>query len=262
MHKIKVPNEKIRTDLISEQKNITPKRRSYPKENIIIEEINRRKNHTTTIYFEDITEQENYEIVQKYFIEEIKKYLNRIQKKKILIIGLGNPKSTPDSLGPKTIEKILVTSYLFKLGKKIENGYQNVSTFIPDVTGNTGIETSIILKSLIECTKVEIVIVIDALKTNSIVRLGKTIQITNQGISPGSGIGNKRKEISKRTMGLDVISIGIPTVIDMYNYVEEENLIVTPTNIDFLIEKLSTLIGEGLNISIHRDYLRQKAQKK
>lgn len=127
--------------------------------------------------------------------------------------------------------------------------------------GNTGIETSKIIKSLIKEIKATKVIIVDSLKTNNMNRLGKTIQITDQGIFPGSGINNNRKEISKKTVGCDVIAIGIPTVLDIKSLVSEidenENYIVTPTNIDFLILKLSLLLSNGLNISLHKNFIRQ-----
>ena len=131
---------------------------------------------------------------------------------------------------------------------------------------NTGIETAEIIKSIIKDSKATKVIVIDSLKTSNIKRLLKTIQITNKGISPGSGIGNNRKEISKKTVGIDIIAIGIPTVVDInsiiYNYTnkrikEVDNLIVTPTNIDYMIDKLSILIGNGINNSLHKNFIRQ-----
>ena len=127
--------------------------------------------------------------------------------------------------------------------------------------GNTGIETSKIIKSLIKEIKATKVIIVDSLKTNNMNRLGKTIQITDQGIFPGSGIYNNIKEISKKTVGCDVIAIGIPTVLDIKSLVSEidenENYIVTPTNIDFLILKLSLLLSNGLNISLHKNFIRQ-----
>ena len=179
-----------------------------------------------------------------------------------LIVGLGNRKSTPDSLGPSTIDNILVTRYLYLLGD-IHDGYRNVCSFVPDVMGNTGIETSQIIQSIIRDTKATKVIVIDSLKTDHMDRLIKTIQITDQGIFPGSGIGNNRKEISKETVGVDVIAIGVPTVVDLRCFMEISKnhdalaYIVTPTNIDFVVEKLGILIGNGINISLHEDFMRQ-----
>ena len=116
------------------------------------------------------------------------------------------------------------------------------------------------IKSIIQETKSTKVIIIDSLKTTNLNRLNKTIQITNKGISPGSGIYNNRQEISKKTMNIDVIAIGVPTVVELNNLLEKqykEKLIVTPTNIDFIIEKLAILIGNGINISLHKNFIRQ-----
>ena len=182
-----------------------------------------------------------------------------------LIVGLGNSKSTPDSLGPKVVDNTLVTRYLYLFGE-VDGNYSNVCSFVPNVMGNTGIETTDIIKSIIKDTHATKVIIVDALKTNHIDRLTKTIQITDQGISPGSGIQGKRKEISKETMNVDIIAIGVPTVVDIQTILEnytsqyfslQDNLIVTPTNIDFLIEKLAYLISDGINISLHKDFKRQ-----
>ena len=167
-------------------------------------------------------------------------------------------------MGPSTVKNILITRYLFLLGD-VEDGYQNVSAFTPDVMGNTGIETSHIVKKIVDEVNPTKVIVIDSLKSDHIERINRTIQITDKGIHPGSGIGNVRKEISFKTIGVDVIAIGVPTVVNLCSLIKKskkntflgENLIVTPTNIDFMIEKLSILIGNGINISLHDNFIRQ-----
>ena len=258
MHTINLSDKNIRTDLILEQNN-TLKYNS--KEEIyndikVIESSDEEYNYTT-IYFKDITDKDNFKSVEKVLIDKLHKYLKLKEEDTILVIGLGNDKSTPDSLGPKTINNILVTRYLFLLGE-VEKGYSNVCTFIPNVMGNTGIETSNIITSIINETNASKVVIIDSLKTNSIKRLNKTIQITNSGIKPGSGIGNTRKEISKKTTNKEIIAIGVPTVINMKSTIEEkEELIVTPTNIDYLIDKLSLLLGNSLNKTLHKNFIRQ-----
>ena len=258
MHKINNLDNSLRTDLLYEleKDNNNIIEEEVFKDIKVIESTN-NNNQYSTIFFNDITDQDNYYKVQNIFIKELKKYLKLSSKDKLLVIGLGNNKSTPDSLGPSTIERILVTRHLYLLGE-LSKDYSNVASFTPNVTGNTGIETSDIIKNIIKETKVNKVLVIDSLKTSSLDRLTKTIQITNQGISPGSGIGNTRKEINKNTMGIDVIAIGVPTVVDIKQLLgEEENFIVTPTNIDFMIERLSSLIGNGINISRHKSFSRQ-----
>ena len=266
MHYIKINQKNLRTDLILEQKNNIREESKYQENNIIVTNSRDNNYNYTTIYYKDITDKDNFLNTQKVLIRELKKYINTKKEDKILVIGLGNNKSTPDSLGPNTVENILVTSHLFLLGD-VEEGYSNVSSFIPNVMGNTGIETAKIIKSIIKDTKANKVIVIDSLKTSNIKRLLKTIQITNRGISPGSGIGNNRKEISKKTTGIDIIAIGIPTVVDINSIInnytnkrikEIDNLIVTPTNIDYMIDKLSILIGNGINSSLHKNFIRQE----
>ena len=147
-------------------------------------------------------------------------------------MGLGNLNITPDSLGPKVIDKVIVTRHLFELDKdSISEGVSNVCALSPGVMGTTGIETSDIIKAIIDKISLDYIIVIDALKAFDINRVNKTIQITNSGISPGSGVGNRRKELSKDVLGIPVIAIGIPTVVDassiainsFYNVINNEN---------------------------------------
>ena len=257
MHTIKIPLKKVHTDLITEKKLFGVKEEIIEENNI---KLIRTKNHNdyySTIYFKDITDKNNYQNVQEIFIKELKKYLKIQSTDKILVIGLGNEKSTPDSLGPKVIDNILVTRYLFLLGE-VEEGYINVCSFKPNVMGNTGIDSFSIINNIIENTKVNKIIIIDALKTNNFENLVKTIQITNTGITPGSGIGNYQKEITSKTINKDIIVIGVPTVIDISNTINKDNYIVTPTNIDYLIEKLSILIGNGINKTIHKNFLSTK----
>lgn len=134
---------------------------------------------------------------------------------KCLVVGLGNWNVTPDALGPMTIEKILVTSHLFNLDhESVSEGYRSVAAVTPGVMGLTGMETSDIIFGIVEKFKPELVIAIDALASRSIERINETIQLSDAGINPGSGVGNKRKEISQDTLGIPVFAIGVPTVVD------------------------------------------------
>jgi len=285
--------------------------------------INKKIGSYITIEFEDVTDTENREKVEELFIKELKEILKKIEisnTDSALIIGLGNDKSTPDSLGPKVIEKILVTRHLFLIGETIAEGIREVSAINPGVMATTGIETSDLVKSIVKEIKPSFLIVVDALAASSISRINKSIQITDTGIHPGSGVGNRRKEISKDTLGVPVIGIGIPTVVESstivydtinylfkhisyikenqnknrlifnrYNYIdkikdkelsiEEQkdvlgligelsdiekknlinevldainyNFIVTPKEVDFQIEKLSEVLSDGINKSLH-----------
>ena len=156
------------------------------------------------------------EPILKEFLEE--KKINKSSS--CLVIGLGNEDSTPDSLGPLVVNDILVTKYLFNLGE-VEEGYRNVSSFIPGVTGTTGIETKKVIDALIKATNPDFIIVIDALASSSMSRVNKTIQLTDTGIHPGSGVGNNREELSEESLKIPVIAIGVPTIVDAVTIVSD-----------------------------------------
>jgi spore protease len=328
-------NFSIRTDLIIDDKNIDLN--EYNKitiyNNIVVSKltinernrdlIKKEEGNYITIEFNDITDRENSNNLCKVLtkqIEDILKVMNIKDEDECIIIGLGNSKSTPDSLGPKVLEKIIITRHLFELNK-ISPGFRKVSIFKPGVMGTTGLETADLIFSIVKKIKPKFIIAIDALASSSIERLNRTIQITDTGIHPGSGVGNQRKEISFKTLGIPVLAIGIPTVVesstivcDTINYLfkhisytkdnfeisklsfyhnnyknkleniklnkDEEhkllgllgdldsnekhqlitevleslnyNLMVCPKEIDFLIDKLSVVIANSLNNSLHR----------
>ncbi|EGO86783.1 peptidase, partial [Clostridium botulinum C str. Stockholm] len=131
-----------------------------------------------------------------------------------LVVGLGNWNVTPDALGPKVISKLMITRHLRELvPDKIDENIRPVCALSPGVLGITGIETGEIIKAVVDKIKPNLIICIDALASRSTEKVNKTIQIGNTGISPGSGIGNKRMEISEKTLGIPVIAIGVPTVV-------------------------------------------------
>lgn len=174
-----------------------------------------------TIEFEDITDEENRKKVLQVCIKELKKMIRPKSKQDhILVIGLGNENSTPDALGPKTVQEVIVTNHLYELGMA-DPSYQRVSVFTPSVMGKTGIETSDLLSKVIELLQPTMIVAIDSLASTSINRLQKTIQMTDTGIHPGSGVGNSRKEISKDLLGIPVIAIGVPTVVDAVTIVSD-----------------------------------------
>ena len=333
-HKIDLSNYKIRTDLaieaIADNDGINTEFNNIGDIKITrvnIDEkngelIDKKAGNYITIEFFDVTDYDYKEKVKSVFSDELKMLLNKLNIKKddsVLIIGLGNDKSTADALGPLTVDNILVTKYLFALGV-VEEGFRSVSAISPGVMGQTGIETRDLIKSIVDTVKPNLVIAIDSLASQSLERVNQTIQITDAGIHPGSGIGNKRKEISYDSLNIPVIAIGIPTVVDavtivsdtinyMYkhfsytkeninnpvnrlisggvNYLNKDikidekekntlfgivgslgddevkqlifevlspigyNLMVTPKEVDFLIEKLSDIIGNGINQALH-----------
>ena len=289
---------------------------------VVLEEkndLNKKKGTYITLEFEDITDSENATKVSEVLIDALKKIIKIEKNSYGLIVGLGNDKSTPDSLGPLTIKNIIVTNHIFIMDELSDN-YNRISAINPGVMGETGIETSDIIESVVNRIKPNYLIVIDSLARSSIERLNKTIQITNTGIHPGSGIGNKRKEISSDTLGIPVIAIGVPTVVDAavivsdtidfiyrnyefnkkyannpkskltfnnVNYLNSEikenreekekllgllgtlneyeletfiyevlnpigyNFMVTPKEIDFIIDKLSKIISNAINKTVH-----------
>lgn len=212
------------------------------------------------------------------------------QKEEILVVGLGNLYSTPDSLGPKVIQNVDVTRHIFKyLPQYVNENDREVCAISPGVLGTTGIETQEILKGIVDNIKPKLIIVIDSLASKSIERISSSVQISDTGIVPGAGVGNKRRELSKETLGVPVIAIGIPTVVDVatitndclelfieklqeeaksneylnqlkeednYQYIKEAliprdfNLIVTPKEIDELIENMTDVVAMGINKSL------------
>lgn len=194
---------------------------------------------------------------------ELEKLVEGLRQKSVLIAGLGNRQVTSDSLGPRMVECIFVTRHLeheFGSAFMEENEYGSVSAISPGVMAQTGMEAAEVLEGIVRETSPDLVIVVDALAARSMSRLCTTVQITDTGISPGSGIGNHRKELSKKSLGVPVIAVGVPTVVDAktiisdhlekvltkQGYNEDEidkfirevfqdkmdNLYVTPKNID------------------------------
>lgn len=239
-HEINLSNYPLRTDLIVETIDRYPelngiKRKTTKREEITLEEIEiseegeklcgKKKGFYKTITFSDVTDRQNRQKVEDVFCEALKDFLwdhQILETSTCLIIGLGNASSTPDALGPKVIESILVTKHLFDItGSQVEEGYRNVAAFAPGVTGTTGIETKNFILGITEQVKPDFLIVIDALASSSIDRVNKTIQMTDTGVHPGSGVGNSRTEISKETIGIPVFAIGIPTVVDAVTIVTD-----------------------------------------
>lgn len=229
-HEIDLKNYEIRTDLVLEtiennNSNIETKTSEHGNikvTKVIVDKdtsalINKKEGTYITIEFDDVTDTDNRNKVEEVFISELKDLLKEMSIKEddpILIIGLGNEKSTPDSLGPKVIENVLVTRHLFLIGENTEEGIRCTSALNPGVMVTTGIETSDLVKSVASDIKPSLVIVVDALAASSISRINKSIQITDTGIHPGSGVGNKRKEINCYTLGVPTIGIGVPTVVE------------------------------------------------
>lgn len=225
----------------------------------------------------------------------IKDLIKDYKKDKVLIIGLGNWNISSDSLGPRVVDRVLVTrQYFINFKKDFDETMANVAAMSPGVMGITGIETYDIVKGIVEKIKPDLVIAIDALSSRSLNRISTTIQISDTGINPGSGVGNDRGALDEKTIGVPVMAIGIPTVVnaatmardtieliinslkeqseenkefyklldslsteDQYSLIEEalgssmSNIIVTPKDIDVLIDDFSIILANGLNMAIH-----------
>ena len=335
MHEVDLSKYRLRTDLIVEHlsnfkgykkeeeqyKDIKIETITLDKDNAKL--VSKKEGIYKTIYFEDVTDENNFNNLlhaTTLALKDLLKSINIEDNYSVLIVGLGNRKATPDALGPLTIDSIKITRQIVELGLPLDSKYRVISSLVPGVMGTTGIETKEIIEGVIEKTKPDFLIVIDALAASSLERINKTIQITDTGIHPGSGLLNNRFEISKETLGLPVIAIGIPTVVDAttivsntINYIfrhfsyekeninnnklklvppssrdyknhdktlerrereevmglignleEDEiktlitevltplgyNLLVTPKEIDFVIEKLSLLLSKALNKSL------------
>lgn len=199
------------------------------------------------------------------------------QKRSILVVGLGNSDITPDSLGSKVAEKLEITRHLAKYSPDLlPQNHRLVSAIVPGVLGTTGIDTCEIVKGIVEKTQPELVIVIDALAAKEIHRVGTTIQISNAGIVPGSGVKNNRNEISLKTLGIPVVAMGVPTVVSVPSIVHDAtdsvlneteknrviesitlnkkyDFMVTPNTIDDIVENLSRILASSINAALGAD---------
>lgn len=239
-----------------------------------------------------IATEEEMEKAGEVLAKELKNIVDKHvgSQDEVLVVGLGNIYVTPDSLGPKVINEIEVTRHIINyMPQYVKEGTRKISAISPGVLGTTGIETVEILKGIVENIHPKLIIVIDALASRSIERISSSVQISDTGIVPGAGVGNKRSEISIKSLGIPVIAIGIPTCVetavlvndslnlfieklqdeaksnDYLNSIKDENnyeeikqilmprdynLIVTPKEIDGLIENIKDIVAMGINNSL------------
>lgn len=218
--------------------------------------------------------------------KEIEGFIERMKldpNDSCLVVGLGNWSATPDALGPKVVEHLLVTRHLSETAPpEKQGGLRPLAALAPGVLGTTGIETGEIVLGVVQRTRPKFVVVIDALASRSTERMGATVQIADTGIHPGSGLGNKRIGITPQTLGVPVIAIGVPTVVEagtiIYDAIAEigkafpgqnvkgvgqreiinrilnpylNSLIVTPKEIDVIIADLARVLSSALNIALH-----------
>lgn len=219
--------------------------------------INRPVGNYITLEFPTLLKIGDYSGLKNAVIREIKGLLPE-KKEKILVAGLGNTDITPDAVGPFTARQILATRHI--TGRFAESiglkGLKSVSVISPGVLGQTGIETGELIKCAVGAVKPDAVIVIDALASSSASRLFTAIQLCDTGITPGSGVKNSRKEISGKTLGVPVIAIGVPTVMDANALASEltgcdteksADMFVTPKEVDLLCDRISEVLAQALN---------------
>lgn len=260
------------------------------------EKLGKPKGNYITIDFPEYThyDGESMDKVSDVVTNVLRRLVSMPEEKTALVVGLGNWNVTPDALGPKVSEKIMVTRHLKEVMPDIiDDSVRSVCTIAPGVLGITGIETGEVVKSLVNKIKPDLVICVDALGSRKLERVNRTIQIGDTGISPGAGVGNHRMKINEETLGVKVIAIGVPTVVDaatmandtidlllddligkveegkeFYNMLKSVDknekssliksvlnpfigdLMVTPKDIDVIVESLSKIIANGINRAI------------
>ena len=211
------------------------------------------------------TDEDYHREVSEKLAGYLKKLLDVKNEKSVLVVGLGNREVTPDALGPEAVNHLRVTRHVVReYGKAAfaREKVQLVSTIVPGVMAQTGMETLEIVRGIVAETKPDQVVVIDALAARSSKRLNRTIQISDAGIQPGSGVGNHRNSLTRETIGIPVLAIGVPTVVDAATIVYDatgdrssvppglNGMFVTPKNVDEMIRRLSFTISEALNLAL------------
>ena len=181
-----------------------------------------------------------------------------------MIVGLGNREVTADALGPQVTDRLHITRHIIRTYGRAAYGegkVHEISSLEPGVMAKTGMETAEIIRGVVADVKPDLIFVVDALAARSIHRLNRTIQITDTGIWPGSGVGNHRHPLSKESLGVPVIAIGVPTVVDAAtvardvtnlksDFAELKNMYLAGKDIDAVIRKVSFTISEGINIAL------------
>lgn len=229
------------------------------------------------------------EAVGQVLVDQLAQMLNLGPDSSVLVVGLGNWNATPDALGPRVVEKLMVTRHLKGLvPTNVAGGLRSVAAIAPGVLGITGIETAEVIHGIVERIQPDVVICVDSLAAGSVERLGTTIQLADTGINPGAGIGNQRRALNQESLGVPVVAIGIPTVVHAANIVNDAfermaatfmgqkpffqlfnspqerqqlmgeilsptvgALVVTPKNVDDLITDAAKVVAGSLNAVLH-----------
>ncbi|UOF92862.1 GPR endopeptidase [Fodinisporobacter ferrooxydans] len=210
-------------------------------------QIGKQKGHYSTLEIPGLRQKdpELQRRVAVAFAEELSRFLHISKDSTVLVAGLGNWNVTPDALGPLVVENVFVTRHLFQhMPEVVEEGFQPLAAISPGVLGITGIETSEIIRGIVEKTKPDLVIAIDALASRSLERVNTTIQIADTGIHPGSGVGNRRQALNKETLGIPVIAVGVPTVVDAVTIVHDTmNLLMGRLNAEVPGNAMGQMLG-------------------
>ncbi len=222
--------------------------------------IKREKGSYITVEFEKtycITD-DDFEKVVDVIAGKIKLFSDKYFGNRIVVAGIGNKNITADSIGPKSVERIIVTRSLENTEFISKDCFGNVSAIAADVFGVTGIESAELIEGIAYVLKPSLIIVVDALATTSLSRLCKTVQISNTTLVPGGGVDNARKKISPKNLNVPIVSIGIPTVIDVCDIFEsdmkaeyDESLVAMPARIDDATDTGAKLIAFSLNKALH-----------
>lgn len=234
--------------------------------------LNKEKGTYITIEFEnmdDRTQRMNIISSLQFCLHEILEEMN-LQPNRILVVGLGNDQVVSDALGPNVVDDIMVTAHLYRMKEFNMKGTRDVACIVPGVMGQTGLESSTIVKSIVSSYQPDLIMIVDALATGSTKRINQVIQLNNVGITPGSGVGNHRMKLDQKTLGVPVISLGVATVISVaailkefvpdfsVEHLEEASpyfhLVVTPKSIDSQMKQLTEILSLALNRFIHPDF--------
>jgi spore protease len=214
-------------------------------------------------------EENAFEDSANILADELKKILKLEESASVLVAGLGNDAITPDAIGPETVNCVMVTRHLKQHMPLEFAAFRRVSAIQSGVLGTTGIESADMISAVCERLSPDCVIAVDALASRRMDRLCRTIQIADTGIVPGSGVGNSRMALNTETLGIPVIAVGVPTVVDAAtlaidmaqragvslesaNFGDDGTMIVTPRDIDRCVKDISKLIGYGLNLALHK----------
>lgn len=221
--------------------------------------LGKRKGRYITIDAPDLKYSlDDYESVCKMLADDLREMCGGAER--TLVVGLGNRDITPDALGYEAVSSLIITSHIKKhMPGTLDEGYTSVSAITPGVLGTTGIETVDIVKGVAKKAEPEVIIAIDALAGADISRVCSTVQISDTGIAPGSGVGNHREGLNRESLGVKVIAVGVPTVIAAElisgKALPEEfgHLMVTTKDIDLVIKRMSKTVANGINMALHKN---------